>query len=89
MLKKWKMNQVKKLDEDIYLLVLNRVKIRVNVSDKSCECSEFFDRGTCSHLVYLSHCLEMNLGYYAPVKKFAFLKKRGRPKNAKKALVKD
>ncbi|CAF0729383.1 unnamed protein product, partial [Brachionus calyciflorus] len=76
----------KKLDEDLFQITISRQKYRVNVSEQNCECAEYHDRGTCSHLIYLSHSIGLNLGYYKPIEKFVFLRKRGRPKQAKNAL---
>lgn len=79
----------KKVDRETFDYVLKRERYRINLGELSCTCHQFMDRATCSHLIYLSHLMELDLGYYNPITKFVFLKKRGRPKNASKALSRD
>ncbi|CAF0745112.1 unnamed protein product [Brachionus calyciflorus] len=80
----------RKLDcETFDYYVFKKERFRINLDDVSCTCHEFLHRSACSHLIYISHSMEFNFGYYNPTTKFVFLKKRGRPKNAYEALVKD
>jgi hypothetical protein len=70
-------------------LTINRSKFICNIDKRSCECACYLDKGVCSHLVFLAHKLSFNIGNYKPEGQFVILKKRGRPRLASKALVKD
>ncbi|CAF0978500.1 unnamed protein product [Brachionus calyciflorus] len=79
----------KKLDRDTFEFKYKKEKYRINLFDLNCSCVDFMDPATCSHLVYLSHSMELDLGYYNGVTKFVYLKKKRKPKKATPALSKD
>ncbi|CAF0959807.1 unnamed protein product [Brachionus calyciflorus] len=51
----------KKLDRDTFEFKYKKEKYRINLFDFNCSCVDFMDR---AHLVYLSHSMELDLGYY-------------------------